>query len=120
VFSAIVMLLPAVGVGLLLSHAGSPAPFFAAICLGLAIGAEVDMMGFFVSRYFGRRSFGTLYGIIFALFALGIGTGPAFLGFGYDHFHSYDPVLRVFIVLLIAAALLFLPLGKYLYPRAAR
>src|SRR5215469_2042892 len=50
IFSAIVMLLPPVGVGILLSHAGSPAPLFAAICLGLAIGAEIDMLGYFVSR----------------------------------------------------------------------
>jgi hypothetical protein len=45
------MLLPAAGVGLLLSHAGAPAPFFLAIFLGLPIGAEIDMLGFFVSRY---------------------------------------------------------------------
>jgi MFS family permease len=119
IFSALVMLLPPLGIALLLSHAGSPAPFFAAICLGLAIGAEVDMLGFFVSRYFGRRSFGTLYGLIFALFVLGVGTGPAYLGFGFDHFHSYDPVLRVFLVLLLIAAALFLPLGKYTYPKGA-
>ena len=96
VFSASVMVLPVLGVALLLSHAGGPAPLFAALCFGLAIGAEVDMLGFFVSRYFGRRTFGTLYGLIFALFALGIGVGPAILGFGYDHFHSYDPVLWVY------------------------
>jgi MFS family permease len=114
IFSAIVMLLPPLGVGILVSHAGGSAPFWAAVCLGLAIGAEVDMMGFFVSRYFGRRSFGTLYGLIFAL---GIGVGPAFLGFGYDHFHSYDPVLRVFLVVVVIAALLFVPLGKYTYPK---
>lgn len=116
-FSAGVMFLPVLGVALLLSHAGIPAPFFAAICFGLAIGAEVDMLGFFVSRYFGRRSFGTLYGLIFAVFALGIGLGPAFLGFGFDHFRSYDPVLWVYLGLLVIAALLFLPLGKYNYPK---
>ena len=120
IFSAIVMLLPPFGIVLLLSHAGNPAPFFAAICLGLAIGAEIDMLGFFVSRYFGRRSFGTLYGLIFALFVLGVGTGPAYLGFGFDHFHSYDPVLRVFLALLLLAAALFLLLGKYAYPKQPR
>jgi MFS family permease len=120
VFSACVMLLPAVAVAILLSGAGSPAPFFAAIFQGLAIGAEVDMLGFFVSRYFGRRSFGMLYGLIFACFTLGIGVGPAILGLGFDHFHSYNPVLSVFLVLLIVAALLFLPLGKYNYPKGVQ
>ncbi|HXQ53435.1 MAG TPA: MFS transporter [Stellaceae bacterium] len=117
IFSACVMLLPVLGVALLLSHVGVPAPFFAAICFGLAIGAEVDMLGFFASRYFGRRSFGTLYGLIFAMFALGIGVGPAILGAGFDRFHSYDQVLWVFLALLVLAAALFLLLGKYNYPK---
>jgi MFS family permease len=116
-FSCIVMFRPVLGVGLLVTHGGSPAPFFAAICIGLAIGAEVDMLGFFVSRYFGRRSFGTLYGLIFAAFTIGIGVGPAILGAGFDHYHSYDQVLWVYLALLVVAAALFLPLGKYNYPK---
>ncbi|HWE74252.1 MAG TPA: MFS transporter [Stellaceae bacterium] len=119
IFSSIVMFLPVVGVGLLWSHAGAPAPFFAAICVGLAIGAEVDMLGFFTSRYFGRHAFGTLYGLIFAAFTIGIGLGPAILGFGYDATHSYDQVLGIYFGLLILAALLFLPLGTYRYPKGA-
>ncbi len=117
IFSGISMFLPVLGIGLLLSHAGAPAPFFAAICFGLAIGAEIDMLGFFASRYFGRHSFGTLYGLIFALFACGVGLGPAILGAGFDHFHSYDPVLWVYFSVLIVAALMFLPLGPYRYPK---
>jgi MFS family permease len=116
-FSCIVMLLPVLGVGLLAFHGGDPAPFFAAVCIGLAIGAEVDMLGFFVSRYFGRRSFGTLYGLVFAAFTIGIGVGPAILGWGFDHFHSYDQVLKVYVASLVVAALLFLPLGTYRYPK---
>jgi MFS family permease len=119
IFSAIVMLLPALGVELLLTHANGPVPLYAALCFGLAIGAEVDMMGFFVSRYFGRRSFGAIYGIVFALFAVGIGIGPQFLGFVFDRYHSYDPTLKGFLVALVVAALLFLPLGRYTYPKGA-
>lgn len=119
IFSAIVMLLPAAGVGLLLTHAGAPAPLFVAIFLGLAIGAEIDMLGFFVSRYFGRRSFGTLYGLVFAAFTIGVGTGPAILGFGYDRFGSYDPILELFLALLLVSAALFLPLGPYRYPKGS-
>ncbi len=118
VFSAITMLLPVVGIALLLGHGGAPAPFFAAVCIGLAIGAEVDMLGFFVSRYFGRRSFGTLYGLIFAAFTCGIGVGPAILGWGFDRFDkNYDPVLWGYLIATLVAALLFLPLGKYRYPK---
>jgi MFS family permease len=120
VFSAITMLLPVVGIGLLLGHGSAPAPLFAAICIGLAIGAEVDMLGFFVSRYFGRRSFGVLYGLIFAAFTCGVGVGPAILGAGYDRFEkSYDPVLWAYLVATFIAATMFLSLGKYRYPKGA-
>jgi len=117
VFSAIVMLLPVCGVALLWSGAGSPAPFFAAVCIGLAIGAEVDMLGFFASRYFGRRAFGTLYGLIFAAFTIGIGVGPVILGVGFDAYHSYTMVLSFYALALVVAAGLFLTLGKYRYPK---
>jgi cyanate permease len=117
IFSAIVMLLPVFGVALLWSGAGAPAPFFAAVLMGLAIGAEVDMLGFFVSRYFGRRSFGTLYGLIFAAFTIGIGVGPVMLGVGFDTYHTYNQVLGAFIVALIVASGLFLTLGTYRYPK---
>jgi MFS family permease len=119
IFSAIVMLLPVGGVVLLWSGAGSPAPFFAAVLMGLAIGAEVDMLGFFTSRYFGRRSFGTLYGLIFAAFTIGIGIGPFILGVGFDAYHSYNQVLGAFIIALIVAAALFLTLGTYRYPKGS-
>lgn len=117
VFSAIVMLLPVCGVGLLWSGAGGSGPFWAAVCIGLAIGAEVDMLGFFVSRYFGRRAFGMLYGLVFAAFTIGIGVGPVILGAGYDAYHNYNMVLGAFFFALIVAAALFLTLGKYNYPK---
>jgi MFS family permease len=113
------MLLPVFGVGLLWSGAGSPAPFFAAVLMGLAIGAEVDMLGFFTSRYFGRRAFGTLYGLIFAAFTIGIGVGPFLLGVGFDAYHSYNQVLAFYFGALIVAAALFLPLGTYRYPKGS-
>lgn len=117
IFSAIVMLLPVAGVGLLWSGAGAPAPFFAAVLMGLAIGAEVDMLGFFVSRYFGRRSFGTLYGLVFAAFTIGIGVGPVILGVGFDTYHTYDHVLGAYVIALVVGAALFLTLGTYRYPK---
>jgi MFS family permease len=117
VFAAATMLLPALGAGLLASRAPAPAPVLAAICCGVAIGAEVDMLGFFVSRYFGRAAFGTIYGFIFAAFICGVGLGPTILGFGFDHYHTYQPVLWAYLIALIVAAVLFLPLGRYAYPK---
>ena len=54
--------------------------FIGTVLCGLGIGAEVDLMAYFVSRYFGLRSFGAIYGLMFALFSLGVGLGPFLMG----------------------------------------
>ena len=49
---------------------GGPALILAATALGFGLGAEVDVIGFMVSRYFGLRSFGEIYGCMFAIFTV--------------------------------------------------
>src|SRR5712692_5931037 len=48
----------ALGIGLLWSSVGSALAFVAAVLLGLLVGAELDLMAYMVSRYFGLRAFG--------------------------------------------------------------
>jgi len=48
----------------------------ALILVGLAAGVEFDLMAYFVSRYFGMKSYGRIYGLIYAAFGLGSGTSP--------------------------------------------
>ncbi len=117
--AAAIMLLPACGIALLWSGWGGSAPLIAAILCGLGNGAEVDLLGFFVSRYFGRRSFGAIYGMLFSCFTIGIGIGPAILGHFYDTTHSYEGPLLAFVFVLLAAGGLFLALGRYNYPKGA-
>jgi predicted MFS family arabinose efflux permease len=45
--------LPMIGIAILASDAGGIAPFLGAIACGLGIGAEIDLMAFFTSRYLG-------------------------------------------------------------------
>ena len=42
----------------------------------VSLGAEVDIVGYLVSRYFGLRRYGEIYGYIFAIFTIGSGVGP--------------------------------------------
>ena len=81
------------------------------------LGVEIDMMGFFVSRYFGIRHFGEIYAYMFVGFAIGVGAGPALMGFDYDRTHSYDLALTVFTGLLLVASLLTAQLGPYAFPK---
>jgi MFS family permease len=97
---------------------GTSAVIGTALC-GVAVGAEVDLMGFLISRYFGLRAFGTIFGYIFMVLPIGVGAGSALMGITYDHAHSYEPMLIAFIVMMALACVLLLRLGAYLYPRQA-
>ena len=108
--------LPMIGVASLASGAGGIAPFLGAIGCGLGIGAEIDLMAFFTSRYFGLRNYAKLYGMMFGIFALGVGVGPALSGMSFDRFHSYTPAFVVFLIMLAAGCVVFLRLGPYAYP----
>ena len=108
--------IPMIGIGILVSGTGGFAPFLGAIACGLGIGAEIDLMAFFTSRYFGLRDYAKLYGAIFGIFALGVGIGPALSGASFDRFHSYTPAFAVFVIMLAIGCLVFLRLGPYPFP----
>jgi cyanate permease len=56
-----------------------------------------------VSRYFGMRAFGAIFGGSFAAFTLGMATGPLLMGYGHDMTHSYTLPLGVLLGLLCVA-----------------
>ena len=111
-----------IGVALL---AGNIQPFAGTVLCGLGIGAEVDLMAYFVSRYFGLKSFGAVYGLMFALFGMGVGVGPFLMSASHDYMGSYVPMMIVFEIVLAVVCLLLLSLGPYRFaayqgdPRAA-
>lgn len=89
-----------------------------ALITGLAIGAEVDLMAFLVSRYFPRAVFGQAYGSLYALFLIGGAIGPASYGYFFDWRGDYHLALLFGASLLVLAALGAGLLGK-LTPYAA-
>jgi MFS family permease len=107
---------PMVGLALLMSHAAGAAPFLGAICLGIGIGAEIDLMAFFASRYFGLKNYAKIYGTMFGMFGLGVGFGPTLSGLSFDQFHSYTPIFAVYEIMLLVTCMIFLRLGPYPYP----
>jgi MFS family permease len=113
--AAALFLLPLAGVGILAAGGGS-ALLFAAIALGFGLGAEVDVIGFMVSRYFGLRSYGAIYGCMFAIFTVGTGLGPVLMGLSFDMTHSYRLALAGFGVALVCASVVVSRLGRYNFP----
>lgn len=64
-----------------------------AAIIGLGVGAEVDVVSYLTSRYFGVRHYGVLFALQMGIYSVGIGLGSALAGRIFDRFGSYDPAL---------------------------
>lgn len=104
-----------------LGHARSfHAAALAALIAGLGMGCEFDLIPYMLKRYFGMRSFATMYGLTYSVYAVAGGTAPLLLGYVYDVTGSYTHILSVFSVVTacVAFAMLALPAYRYAAPRA--
>jgi len=111
--AAIFTLMFVVGVSMLALGADGLMVFVAATCIGLSLGSEVSETAYLVSRYFGPRAYGVIYGLMFAAFQLGSAVGPPGLGRYYVVAGDYVNALWVLAVLGLIAAILVASLGKY-------
>jgi MFS family permease len=102
-----------VGLLLLWSGASGAVAFAAAFFVGLGMGAEGDIIAYLISRYFGLRAFGEIYGYAFGAFTLGGVVGPFLMGKAFDSTGSYNLGLSIFVVASIIAAGLMTRLGPY-------
>ncbi len=111
------LLFSAVAIGILflgLGHAIWSA-CIAAVLVGLGIGSEVDVLAYLTSRYFGLRSYGAIFGWMWAAFGVSGGLGAYLMGFGFDKTGSYVAPLIGFFCASLLAALLIVALGPYRY-----
>lgn len=84
-----------------------------ALIIGLAAGAELDLLAYLSSRYFGLKHYGAIYGGLYVFFSIGAGIAPASFGRTVDVLGNYNMVLYVVAVMSIVGAALMLTLGKY-------
>lgn len=103
----------ALGLLLLWSGVTGTIAFIAAFLVGLGMGAEGDIIAYLISRYFGLRAFGEIYGYAFGAFTLGGVFGPLLMGKGFDASGSYNLGLGVFVIATLSAAGLMTRLGPY-------
>ena len=103
----------AIGIALLWSGLTGAAVYAAALLVGLGLGAEVDIIAYLTSRYFGLHSFGEIYGYLFAVFALAGALGPVLMAEGFDRTGSYNIPLIFFFFATITGVLLMTRLGPY-------
>jgi nitrate/nitrite transporter NarK len=103
----------ALGIILLWSGVVGGLAFVAAVLVGLGQGSEFDILPYAISRYFGLRALGEIYGYAFAAIALGGALGPLVMGVSFDATGSYSLALVSFAVASFTAAGLMMGLGPY-------
>ncbi len=104
---------PILGMVILAQGGSGATAILSAALLGLGVGAEVDLIAYMASRYFGLRSFGEIYGYLFGVFIVGTGLGPLATGMAFDRMGDYSAIFIGFAVLLGLSCLLMLRLGHY-------
>jgi len=110
------LIVPMIGIGILASGAAGSWPLVGTVLMGLAVGAEFDLMAFLIGRYFGVRAFGALYGFIVMFVQFANATGLGLMGWCFQLKHTYAPMLYAFEGMLAVAIVLMLCMGPYRYP----
>jgi MFS family permease len=98
----------------LLARANSfPAGCLAAALIGIGAGGEAAITPYLLTRYFGLRSFSTLYGVTWTFYAAAAAVGPVILGRAFDSTGSYTSLLVILAAALALAAAMNLFLPRY-------
>lgn len=109
--SIAVLALAAAGI-LLLWGFGLQYALLATLLIGLAAGAEIDLLSYLTVTFFGPLHYGAIYGWQYSVFALGYGFSPYFVGVLYGLFNGYQVPLLGSALLLGFAAVTCLWLPK--------
>jgi MFS family permease len=104
---------PIVGLLLFANSTSPAAAIAAALLIGLAAGAEVDVIAYMIGRYFGTRAYATLYGLLYSAWTLGSGIGPKLTAVWLESVGSYAPALTTYAAVMAVACALLLSLGRY-------
>ena len=100
----LVNLVTAAGVFLLARANNFSAGCVAAALIGIGAGGEAAITPYLLTRYFGLRSFSTLYGLTWSFYAASAAVGPVILGRAFDSTGSYSSLLVALAAALAVAA----------------
>ncbi|WP_026149999.1 MFS transporter [Sphingobium xenophagum] len=98
---------------------GPSAAMLGAVAIGVAMGAELDLIGYMTARYFGLDRFGRIYGIQYSAVLVGAASSPFVYGWIADTTGTYQAALIGASVLLSLCSALFLALPRMVPSMAA-
>jgi MFS family permease len=108
-----ILVFPMIGVTLLALDANGTTALIAAVCIGVAAGAELDVVAVLITRYFGNLAYAENYGWQYAAWTFGSGSAVIITNMVFDRLGSHTPALWVYVGLFVVSALLVLRLGAY-------
>jgi len=109
-----ILAFPVLGVALLAGGEGGVAvAVVAAVCIGVAAGAELDVIAVLITRYFGDVAYAENYGWQYAAWTLGSGLSVLVTNGVYDAFGSHGPALWGYAALFVVSGMMILRLGRY-------
>ena len=107
------LLLPAIGCVILLGAPSYGLALAAAALIGFGAGAEFDVLGYLVSRYFGVGQYARVFALMYAAISLAAGLAPVAFAALSDGTGSHDTGVLAAAALLVVGAVGLLTLGRY-------
>lgn len=111
----IIFALCGVGVFYLINSSSVALLALGAALVGLGLGAEGDVAAYMCSRYFPQHSYGRVLGFIYFLYAQGSAFGIFLLGQIYGATGSYQAGALPIVLMVAAAIVCMLFMGRYRY-----
>jgi MFS family permease len=118
--TAAISVLPILGFALLLFDHSTVCFFLAAVLLGVGLGSELNAAAYMVSRGFGVRAFGAIYGLITLAYGLCSAAGPGLVGAAIAASFNINAIFALAIALLLPAVFLLRSLRLFDLPYGTR
>jgi predicted MFS family arabinose efflux permease len=109
----VLLMVAALGALLLAGARSMPAGVIASSLIGFGMGGEADITPYLLAKYFGLRSFSTLYGLTWTAYAIAGAIGPVIMGKAFDATGSYQALLMQLAALTAVSAALMLFMPRY-------
>jgi predicted MFS family arabinose efflux permease len=109
----LLLLVAALGAFLLSGARSMAVGVLASSMIGLGMGGEADITPYLLAKYFGMRSFSTLYGLTWTAYAIAGAIGPVIMGKAFDATGSYQALLMQLAAVTAGSAALMLFLPRY-------
>jgi MFS family permease len=114
IIAAVMFAAPILSAVILLHYDGTMSlAVVAAMVLGFALGAEIDILGYLATRYLGTRHFSTFFGVLLALANASAGICSYVAGTIYDKTGDYTALLWGVMPVFALSSAIMASFGRY-------